>query len=145
MSKILPSSRPKKSPYTIKLRRNMPIEIFILTHVCFKENCLQPNEKKTRSTITVCLLSQEDLKVLFGKGRRPKKTKKASWQSSCEDLLLPDLGRKGHTELCCGPNNPVKVRFSYSVSLYSFILATGIRMVSHDTPSSNQTVNMQFG
>ena len=83
--------------------------------------------------------------MLFAKGRRPKKTKKASWQSSCEDLLLPDLGRKGHTERCCGPNNPVKVRFSYSVSLYSFILATGIRMMSHNIPSSNQTVNMQFG
>ena len=72
----------------------MPIEIFNLIHVFIKENCLQPNEKKTLLTITACLLSQEDLRALFGEGRRPKKTKKTSWESSCEDLLLRDLGRK---------------------------------------------------
>ena len=94
--------------------RYMPIEIFNVMYVFIKENCLQQNEKKTQSTITVCLLSQEDLRVLFNEGRRLKKTKKASWESSCEDLLLQDLGRKGHTELHCGPNNPFKVRFSHS-------------------------------
>ena len=66
MSKMLPNSRPKKNPYIIKLRRNMSIEIFNLMHVFFKENCLQPNEKKTPLTKTVFLLSKEDLRVLFG-------------------------------------------------------------------------------
>ena len=82
ISKMLPSSRPKKSPFIIKLRRNMPIEIFNMMYVFIKENCLQPNEKKTQSTITVCLLSQEDLRVLFSEGRRSKKTKKASWRAA---------------------------------------------------------------
>ena len=115
MQKMVPSTRAKKNPYLIKVRRNMPIEIFNLMNIFIKENCMQPNEKKTQSTITLTLSSEEDLKVLFAERKRPRKTKKATWEKeNFEDPFLRDLGRRGNTALLCGPKTPLKIRFPHS-------------------------------
>ena len=57
MQKMGLSAGAKRNRYLIKVRRNMPIEIFNLMKIFIKDNCIQPREKETQSTITLRLSS----------------------------------------------------------------------------------------
>ena len=47
----------KRNPLSYQSKKKLPIEIFNFMKIFIKENCIQPREKETQSTITLMLSS----------------------------------------------------------------------------------------